>query len=155
MIGDLLLELLFDYVGSCVGELVAGVLGWLWRAYARALNVPILVAVLLDCLAGTGEGMILISRSGWSIALGTISVIACPALAIASSVVVWRRLRTEPAQDPHPSLEARLRTVDLRPARKTAAAEAPNLPRPAPPYAPWRWSDRAGPASARPSARGD
>jgi hypothetical protein len=55
-----------------VGEIVAPVLGWIWRAYVRALNVPVFAAVLLDCAAGTGWGVAMLNRgaSAGSIALG-------------------------------------------------------------------------------------
>ncbi|HEX6748657.1 MAG TPA: hypothetical protein VF092_15270 [Longimicrobium sp.] len=148
MFGVFFVEFFLDFICGFVGDIVAGVLGWLWRAYARTLNVPILVAVLLDCLAGTAEGVRLFSQgtSLWFVALGAALVIGCPALAVASTMAVWRKINDErkarrPVDRP---LVGWLQSIDLRPAREMGAAGAPHLhlPPPAPPYTPWGWSDR-------------
>jgi hypothetical protein len=161
MLDDIIGTLLWDVILSGAGELIGAVLSWLWRVYARALNVPILVGVLLDCAAGTAEGIRLGQGTPWQAVLGTVLILGCPTLAVASTIALANRLQREhrgvddappeplPRRAIAPGLPTvQLRTVDLRKAVDSSPAPAPD-PAAARPYQAWGWGSRVEVASVR------
>jgi hypothetical protein len=162
MLDELVGQVLWEVGSWVVGEVVAPALGWIWRAYVRALNVPVFAAVLLDCAAGTGWGVAMLNRgtSAGSIALGFTLLVGCPALALASGIAVWNRLRRERAGEPGELVDAerrigvvpglRLRTVHPPRAGDGALPPESGIHAPLPDTgASWQWSHRQEVVPAR------